>query len=216
LKATGYSSSSDNGKRTAGAASKQGEFWRNSKRRLNVLARFGRRTLPMRHPYPNIRGGGLFLVIVGMGLIVGGLLGEGRMVKLFYLSFLAACIALAVFGRRLRGSLGTPTQQQILSIPAAILLELILIVWVGHVFHGHPGQERSYILWLLLVIGIHFIVFALSMGPLMLLVAGLCILNAAVGLLLPAISVVVFWILDGAIKLVVGSLMLRAPRIISH
>jgi uncharacterized protein DUF6609 len=144
--------------------------------------------------------------------------GERLMVSIFNVGFAAGFLALALFGRRLRQPLGSLTRIQILAIPAAIVLEVMLITIVVKVFQADlaQGHLRSYTLYTLLVVGVHFIVFAIPMGPLLLLLAALCIINATIGLLAPAVPVVAFWIIDGLLKVGVGIAMLWAPWLLRY
>jgi hypothetical protein len=167
----------------------------------------------LQYPYPGIRAGGLFLVIVGIGIVAGGFAGERQMTTVFNVGFFAGFVLLALLGRRLVRPLGSLTRFQVFAMPAAIVLEAISITIVNHVFKADlaQGNLHRYVLFILLVVGIHFVVFAIPMGPLMLLAAALCIINATIGLLVPDVSVVCFWILDGLIKVGVGSAMLWVP-----
>jgi hypothetical protein len=67
---------------------------------------------------------------------------------------------------------------------------------------------RAFWLWILLVVGSHFLIIAMAQGPLMLLLGGLCILNAIAGLLLPDVPLAIFWFIDGILKMIFGALML--------
>lgn len=165
------------------------------------------------HPYPAVRSGGLFLTIVGSGITVGGLLGERVTLPVFYGSFAAGFIALSFFGERLRAPLGRVTKRQGRAMLAAIILEIVLIVAAVVVFNDDlaHGQLRRFLLSILLAVGIHFFVFAIAQGPLMLLLGSLCIINAAIAWAIPTIPITVVWILDGLIKIGVGISMLRTP-----
>lgn len=161
------------------------------------------------YPYPGVRAGGLFLLIVGIGLVAGGLLGTALMFPVFLGGFGLGFIALGVFSGALERPLGKATLVQNLMIPAAILLEVVLVAGVFRLF-PNPGS-REFILAILFVVGVHFLPFAVRSGPLMLAVAGLCCANALVGWFAASIPIAVLWTADGAIKAIIGIAMLRAP-----
>jgi hypothetical protein len=158
-----------------------------------------------------VRSGGLFLVIVGAAIVAGGLLGPQWMYRVFAAGFGAAFVALALFRRRLTRPLGVLTRTQRLAMPAAISLEIALIILVLLVFRADlaQGQTRNFTLAILLAVGVHFLVFALSSGPLMLWLAALCCANALLGMAMPTLPLAGIWIADGSLKLAVGIVMLR-------
>jgi hypothetical protein len=152
-----------------------------------------------------VRFGGLFLLIAGSAIAAGGLLGDQLAVPVFWGGFGAGFLALALFARRLRGAFGRLSTAQILSIPAAIVLEIVLIMIVLKV----SRDPRELTFAILFVVGLHFAVFAVASGPLCLLVAALCCVNALLGVLVPSIPVATLWLTDGLIKAGVGIAMLR-------
>ena len=78
------------------------------------------------HAYPLVRGGGLFLIIVGMGIIAGGVVPRVRGVALAVLGLIAAVLT-ALFAHQLAAPFGTPTALQVWSLIGAVVLELALI-----------------------------------------------------------------------------------------
>ena len=70
--------------------------------------------------------------------------------------------------------------------------------------------SRRFLLVLLLLLGIDFLPLSIASGPLMLLLAGLSILNALLGLWLQGVSLTVFVGIDGLLKIIFGILMLMA------
>lgn len=169
------------------------------------------------HPFPMIRGGGLFVICMGLGITVGGLLGEHRLVVPLIGGAVLAFILQSIFARRLTESLGKPTRTQVMTLVGAIILEFILTGVVFLVFKNDfasGASPRNFWLWILLVVGSHFLIIAVAQGPLMLVLGLLCIINAIVGLLVPNVSLAVFWFTDGLLKIIVGALMLmtRPPK----
>ena len=160
--------------------------------------------------YPMARGGGLFLVLIGAGLVAAIALSGDSLVS--YAVFFAGA-GLAILSLFLSGRLadGAPTRAQLLALAAAIALEVTLFALLPRVLPpGTPEPVRW--LWVLMIVGVHFLPMTVSFGPLLLLLGGACISNAALGLLLPEVPFELFGFVDGALKLVVGVGLLRARR----
>lgn len=157
------------------------------------------------HPYPLIRGGGLFLIIIGAMIIAGAPLPRARN-KLVAAGLALASIVTAIAAPSLAHPLGTPTWQQILVLAGCVLLEMILIqAVVRYVYHL---GERTIILSVLLVVGLHFIPMALAFGPIIGILGIMTILNAGVGLWLrPKMKLSTLWFFDGLLKLACGIMM---------
>jgi hypothetical protein len=158
-----------------------------------------------------IRSGGLFVLFVGLGIMIGALLGENHLLAPLIVGASIAVIAQSIFRSRLVQPLGTPTRVQIVALVSAIVLEMILAGVVAYAFHFH--QSRSFWLWILLVVGSHFLIIAVAQGRLLLLLGILCILNAIIGLWSPKVPLVIFWFIDGMLKVMVGAWMLSARPI---
>lgn len=165
------------------------------------------------YPYPGVRAGGLFLLVVGAFILVGAGVGPQGFATLFYTGLGAGLLAFVLFGGRLcrpRGAFAR-TRAQLLAIPAAILLEVALILLVQWLLKGQlaHGQTRSLDVGTLLAVGAHFAVFAILFGPLLLLLTALCCANALIGLLFPTVPLMALYAVDGAIKVATGIAMLR-------
>ena len=157
-------------------------------------------------PYPLIRGGGLFLTIVGAMIIAGVALPRARNI-LLALGLALASITTAIAAPSLARPLGIPSWQQILALAGSVLLEIILIPAVVRRIQHHG--ERTIILSVLLVIGLHFLPMVVAFGPTIGILGILTILNASAGLWLsPTMDLSLFWFLDGTLKLVCGLTML--------
>jgi hypothetical protein len=160
------------------------------------------------YSYPLIRGGGLFLLIVGAMLAAGAFLPRAR--NLLLASGLAlASIATAIAAPGLARPLGVPTRQQILALAGSVLLEMILIpVIVRRVQHR---GERTIILSVLFAVGLHFLPMSVAFGPIIGFLGIVTILNASAGLWLwPTRDLSIFWFVDGLLKMVCGITMLLA------
>ena len=160
--------------------------------------------------YPMARRGGLFLVLIGAGLIAAIALSGDALVsyRVFFAGLGVAIASLLVSGRR---SDGRPTRAQVLALAAAIALEAVLFALLARLLPPGTSEPVRW-LWVLLIVGVHFLPMAVSFGPLFLLLGGACISNAALGLLLPEVPFELFGLVDGALKLVVGVGALRARR----
>jgi hypothetical protein len=159
-----------------------------------------------KHPFPMVRSGGLFILLVGLGILAGAALGEHHLVLPLIVGASLAIIAQGVFRNRLVRPLGSPTRFQVTALIGAIILEMIITAVVAYEFHFR--QSRSFWLWILLVVGGHFMIIAIAQGRLPFLLGVACVANAVVGLWLPQAPLVIFWSIDGVMKIIVGSLML--------
>ncbi|WP_433543991.1 DUF6609 family protein (plasmid) [Streptomyces sp. CA-294286] len=171
------------------------------------------------HPYPLIRGGGLFLLFVGLGFLLGWIY-QRRWIPLVIGGGVAGFAASGLSA--LLPSLGTPSFAQIAGLVASFVLEMGLIYLVISHFqrqqaepphespHKQPFQrqqaqstpqrhqyqqdlqpgssspsdsdERTLILRILLVVGLHFLVMGIAHGPLMTVLGLASTANALVGL----------------------------------
>jgi drug/metabolite transporter (DMT)-like permease len=120
-----------------------------------------------RHPFPMIRSGGLFVLFVGLGIVTGAILGENHFLVPLLVGAGVAFAAQNVFRNRLVRPLGTPTRTQVAAIVGAIVLEIILTGIVAYAFDFR--QTRSFWLWILLVVGSHFLIIAAAQGRLLLI-----------------------------------------------
>jgi hypothetical protein len=153
-----------------------------------------------------IRGGGLFVSLIGLGIVIGAFLGEGRMALSLIAGALAAMLALSLFRKSLTLPLGEPTRAQVMALVGGIIAEFIMCGIVAYVFRNQ--EARVFWLWILLVVGFHLTIIALAQGPLMLLLGVLCIVNAALGLWLSHVPFSLFWFADGMLKIIFGGWML--------
>jgi len=154
------------------------------------------------------RRGGLFLVLIGAALIAAIAFSGAALVNytVFFVGAGLAVLSLFLSGRL---SVGSPTRMQIAALAAAIGLEVALFVVMGRTLP--PGtSEHVRWLWVLMIVGVHFVPMAISFGPMFLLLGGACMANAALGLLLPGAPYEAFGLIDGALKVVVGIGSMRA------
>jgi hypothetical protein len=157
--------------------------------------------------YPIVRSGGLFLVILGAGLLAAIAASGDALVNhsVFYAALGAALLSL-LFARRFL-SFGAPTALQIGALTFAVALQGALIFLQARVLPASTPEETRW-LCVSLIVGVHFLPMALAFGPRMLLLGGACITTALVGLLLPSVPYEVFGIVDGTLKVVGGAWLL--------
>ncbi len=165
------------------------------------------------HPYPLIRTGGLFLVLIGAGMVAGSLVGGREPVyrPIFFAATALGFTALFALAKRL--AYGSPTRNQIIALVAAIALEVALLSALS--FLLPKTTARNYWLWTLLVVGIHFLPMGYTFGPKVALLGSACIVNASVGLRVD-LPFLVFGILDGLLKMGFGLAMFRTQPISVH
>ncbi|TWD82743.1 hypothetical protein FB561_3883 [Kribbella amoyensis] len=158
----------------------------------------------MARTFPLMRGGGALLVLVGLGLVVGGIGGRRWLLPGLITGAALAVLVMMVGGitKTVFDGLGYPAIYQYIAFGVGVVAEVGL---VNLVIAKVPDREsREFWLWILLVVGVHFLILAVSHGP----ICGLlCILNAGLGLLVPAIPYRASWIADGAFKVTAGGTM---------
>ncbi|NTX39824.1 hypothetical protein HUA78_35845 [Myxococcus sp. CA033] len=157
--------------------------------------------------FPLMRGGGAFLVAIGLGILVGSF-GRGRWPFGGLLAGAAIGILIMAVGGATRlifdEGVRTPIWQWgVLGI--AMLVEVYLVSVVAQKF---PDTEsRPFWMWLLFVVGAHFLILGPSHGPICALLAVLCMTNAWIGLRATTVDLRVSWAIDGVLKIGAGALM---------
>lgn len=154
--------------------------------------------------FPLIRGGGLFLAIVGGAILLGGfqfkwrnpLLGAGAAIAT------AATIATAA---QLAAPYGSPTTLQVGSLLVAVAIEVVVLAWAIRRFAAKG--ERVVTIAVLTVVGAHFVLMAPAFGPLIVLLGVATVCNALAGVGLPGYSLQALWAVDGLLKLGFGAAM---------
>jgi hypothetical protein len=152
--------------------------------------------------YPMARGGGLFLLLIGTGMICAIVFSGRALVSypIFYAGLGAATVSLFAAGRLSHGS---PTRIQITALASAIALEIVLFIVMARTLPpGTPEEVRW--LWVSIIVGVHFLPMALCFGARMLLLGLACIANGIAGLLMPQIRYELFGLADGSLKVACG------------
>jgi hypothetical protein len=160
--------------------------------------------------FPLIQGGGVFLLIVGAAIVIGGLQFKWRN-RLLGAGAALATVATIATAPHLATPHGAPTMLQVGSLGAAVLLEVLTLVWAIRRFA--PQGQRPVTIAVLLVVGVHFVIMAPAFGPLIIALGILCVSNAVAGLRIRTYSLRTLWAMDGLIKLGVGAAMLLAPSL---
>jgi hypothetical protein len=157
--------------------------------------------------FPLMRGGGAFLAAIGLGILVGAFGGRRfRTVALIAGAGLGVA-AMAVLGATKIAFDGLPYPQwwQWVVLGLAFLAEGYLVSVVVRRF---PDIEsREFWLWMLFIVGAHFLILGFSHGPICALLAVVCMGNALIGLQLKQLDFRLFWGLDGALKIIAGLVM---------
>ncbi|WP_157244901.1 DUF6609 family protein [Nonomuraea typhae] len=157
------------------------------------------------HPYPLIRGGGLFLLFLGLGFLLSWIF------RTRWLVFVIGGFATGLTASGLSAllpSLGSPSFAHIAGLAGAIVLEMGLIYLT--VTRFKDAGERTLILAILFVVGVHFLPMGLAHGPLIVVLGLLLMANAVAGLKLTRVPMQVFGILDALLKMGFGAVMLLA------
>ncbi|MEU7897357.1 DUF6609 family protein [Nonomuraea sp. NPDC049152] len=156
------------------------------------------------HPYPLIRGGGLFLLFLGLGFLLSWLFRKN------WLPFVIGGFATGLTASGLSAllpSLGSPSFAHIAGLAGAIVLEMGLIYLV--ISRYRDAGERTLILAILVVVGLHFLPMGLAHGPLIFLLGIVATINAFIGLKVARdVPMQVFGVVDALLKIGFGAVML--------
>ena len=160
------------------------------------------------HAFPMVRAGGMFITIMGIGVLLGALV-PGRRRMLVIVGAVVASIAIALSAARLSAPFGMPSALQIIFLVGSICLEGILIR-VAVALYRSAG-ERSLLLAILFAVGLHFLPMAVAFGPLCAALAVTLCACAGAGLWLwQALPLNRLWASDGLIKIAYGAIMFFA------
>ncbi|MBX3193593.1 MAG: hypothetical protein KF727_00655 [Microbacteriaceae bacterium] len=157
--------------------------------------------------FPLMRGGGAFLALIGLGILVGAFGSrKWRTVWLIVGAGLGVA-AMAVLGATKIAFAGLPYPAiwQWVVLGVAFLVEGYL---VSVVVRKVPDIEsRRFWLWMLFIVGSHFLILGASHGPICAGLAIACMGNALLGLKLQEVDVRLFWGFDGVLKIAAGVAM---------
>jgi hypothetical protein len=158
-----------------------------------------------------VRAGGLFILVMGVGVVLGSVVPTLRR------SLLAAAVVLAtasivVFGPALSASMGGPTPTQLWFLVGAIALEALFIGLA--VAKYRRAGERALLLAILFAVGLHFLPMAGAFGPICAALGVTLCVTAGYGLWLrPSLQLNGLWLVDGLLKATFGAIMLFSPNV---
>jgi hypothetical protein len=162
------------------------------------------------YPYPMVRGGGSFLVLLGLGLMLGVISATSSAIntKPFIAGAILGLISIPIVRRT--WWLGPPSRKQVIALAMAIGLELLLFAMLANFLHTDTA-ERDRWLWSLCIVGIHFIPMYWTFGPKIFALGVACVGIAVVGLMTPQLSFAVVGGIDAALKVGCGVWMFLTP-----
>jgi hypothetical protein len=145
---------------------------------------------------------------MGAGVLAGALMPARRRLLLIFGAAIAT-VAIVLFAGRLSAPYGSPSRVQLWFLLGSIVLEGVLIRMAVSTYR-HAG-ERSLLLAILFVVGIHFLPMAVAFGS-MCIALGLvlCIFSGAGLWLRPSLPLNALWALDGILKIAFGAIMFLA------
>jgi hypothetical protein len=157
---------------------------------------------PAEHPYPMAPSGGLFLVLVGLGLISAVAFSGDQLVdlRIFFIGVGLGTVAL-IFASKL--SLGTPTRAQRGALIAAVALEVILFNVQGRMLPRGTDESVRW-MWISMIVGVHFLPMAISFGPRLFVLGTICIVISVADLSFSGLPTEAFLVMDALAKLVIG------------
>jgi len=163
--------------------------------------------------FPLIRGGGAFLALIGLGIVVGSLGSSKWRVVWLIIGFWLGIAAMAVGGatKLIFAGLPYPAWWQWVFLGLAFAVEALLVNIVLR--RVKDTTSREFWLWILFIVGVHFLVLGPSHGPICALLALLCMGNALLGLRLKSVGFRVFWALDGVLKVGAGTAMVAVSYV---
>ena len=155
-----------------------------------------------------IRAGGVFIFIMGVGVMLGALVPNRRR-SLLIIGAAVATIAIVSLAARLSAPFGAPTSLQFWFLFGSIAAEAILIR-VAVVLYRR-ASERSLLLAILFAVGLHFLPMTVAFGPPCAALGVTLCVCAGVGLWLwPGVPLNKLWAIDGFIKMAFGAVMFLA------
>jgi hypothetical protein len=160
--------------------------------------------------FPLSPAGGLFLTIIGFGILFGALWQGARIALLAAGGVLGVCAAI-VCGALLARGHGNPTALQIDALIFAIAIEMAVLPFLRRWLK--PKGIRTFLLGILTLVGAHFLLMAPAFGVLIVSLGLLTMANALTGLRYPGISFRLLWALDGGLKIGLGALLLGSGHL---
>lgn len=156
--------------------------------------------------FPLMRGGGAFLVAIGLGIMVGAFGSRKWRVAWLIAGAATGMLIMSIGGatKLIFAGLPYPPIWQWVVLAMAFLVEGYLVSVVVRKF---PDDSREFWMWMLFIVGAHFLMLGASHGPICALLAVVCMINAWIGLKSTAVDYRVFWGVDGGLKILAGAVM---------
>ena len=161
--------------------------------------------------FPLSPAGGLFLTVIGAGILLGAFFFRAK-IPLLAIGGTLGVVAATMLGEYLARGHGNPTRLQVDSLILAIGVEMAVLPFLRRALR--PRGPRVVLLGVLTLVGAHFLLMAPAFGPLIVLLGLLTMGNALTGLRYPESSFRLLWLIDGGLKLVLGALLwVGSPRL---
>jgi hypothetical protein len=156
--------------------------------------------------FPLMRGGGAFLTAIGLGILVGAFGSRKWRIAWLIAGAAVGILIMAVGGatRLIFDGIPRPEIWQWVVLGVAFLAEGYLVSVVVRRFPDI--DSRQFWMWMLFIVGAHFLILGFSHGPICALLAVVCMVNALIGLRSTA-DLRAFWAIDGVLKIVAGVVM---------
>lgn len=158
--------------------------------------------------FPLMRGGGAFLVAIGLGIIIGSFGQRKWRTVLLIVGAGVGVLIMSIGGatKLIFAGLPSPAIWQWVVLGLAFVVEGYLVSVVVRKF---PDVEsREFWMWMLFIVGAHFLILGASHGPVCALLALVCMINAYIGLKATSVDYRVFWGIDGGLKVLGGAAMI--------
>ena len=167
-------------------------------------------TLDYSSLYPMAPLGGLFIGVIGIFVVLGGLLAKQRMV-LVYIGFAIGTLAI-IFGGRFTRGLSHPSTFQVASLVAAIAFEIAAFRFLMP--RLRLSGARASVGGTLGIVGAHFLIMEPAFGPVVAALGILCLINAAIAWRSPSYPLGAAWAIDGILKIACGcGLLMTSPAL---
>ncbi|MGD6801910.1 DUF6609 family protein [Rossellomorea aquimaris] len=156
---------------------------------------------------------GVWLVYIGALIILSALAGGDLLIQPFLLGFgyfagFVLILGLPFVNRKLAYGKNSKFQDSIDNF--SVVLNVVLCTACGLII----GFEDLRLLWcsIFIAVGIHFFGFYFSQGKRMVLLGILTVLNGVLGLILISIPFIIFALIDGLLKLLIGVKMMSKRK----
>ncbi|MFP7486964.1 DUF6609 family protein [Priestia filamentosa] len=159
---------------------------------------------------------GLWLIYIGFIIIFSALVGDHLLIQPFilgigyFIGFLSIFV-LPFVNQKLAFGKNTKFQDRMDNL--STVLNVLLCTACGLLI----GFDDLRLFWLsiFIAVGIHFFGFYFSQGKMMILLGILTIINGVIGILLISIPFILFALIDGILKLLIGLKMITIKRTVN-